>query len=434
MFYTTRVAYFPLWLAAISLIFASPTTSAETDISRFGDEAEATKVWYAVNDTVMGGVSKGRVSLNAEGKLEFTGDLSMKNNGGFASIRTRDADNILQGKNTINVRLRGDGRMYYLSLRDKNRRMAASHRHPIMTEKGKWIEVSVGLHEFEYTRFGRKVDRAELKPEEVIGVGFTLSDKKPGPFKLEIDSITVSQTAAESVQPSDATIVGIAKQAGNFKTLLAAAEAAGLADALSDPDATLTIFAPTDAAFAELPKGTVEALLKHENREQLIELLLNHVVEGEVTLTQKVTTPAGEVLTIQPSGGATIGGATVLQADIRATNGIVHAIDSVLLPKSMQSTPQGEAMRLITSAISKGVPAYNHGDPAKCAEIYETAVATLTREYRSAIGEYAARTMDIKLQMARNSHDHDANAWTLRAALDFAYEELSKSGERTAAK
>lgn len=426
MLLKTRTAIFPLWLATAALLFTGQSAAAETDISRFSDEAEAAKVWYAVNDTVMGGVSKGRVMLNAEGRLQFAGDLSLRNNGGFASIRSRETDNLLQGNNTINVRLRGDGRTYDLSLRDKNRAMAASHRYPIQTEKGKWIEVSVGLDQFNYTRFGRDVDRPELKPEEVIGVGFTLADKNPGPFKLEIDSITVSKTQAKPKQ-SDGTIVGVAQNAGNFKTLLAAAQAAGLAEALSDPDADLTVFAPTDDAFAKLPEGTVQTLLKRENRQQLTELLLNHVVKGQVTLTQQVETPVGEVLTIQSRGGATVGGANILQADIRATNGVVHIIDRVLLPKSMQSTPQGEAMRLISTAITQGVPAYNHGNVRKCADIYEDAVVKLTRDYRVAFDQTTARTLDLKLKIAQQSHHHDDNAWTLRAALDYAYDALSET-------
>lgn len=423
---TTTFTRLTLFFTTLTLLLAAPRALAQHDISYFTDEAEAAKVWFAVNDTVMGGVSKGRVGLNDEGHLEFTGDLSLQNNGGFASIRTRDTAGILDANNTINIRLRGDGRMYYLSLRDNNRQMAASHRHPVQTKKGEWIDVSVRLHEFNYTRFGRDVKRPELKPDEVIGVGFTLSDKNPGKFKLEIASITASKTATETNESANNSIVGIAQQAGNFKTLLAAAQAAGLAESLSAPDANLTVFAPTDDAFAALPKGTVETLLKKENRQQLVELLLNHVVQGEVTLARQVETPIGETLRIKTQGPATVGNATVLQADIRANNGIVHAIDRVLLPQSMQPTPEGEAMTLITTAISKGVPAYNHGSPRKCANIYMQAVADLTRTHRAALGESTARTLDIKLKMARNSHDHDDNAWNLRAALDYAYDALSE--------
>jgi uncharacterized surface protein with fasciclin (FAS1) repeats len=420
----------PLWLAALALTLVAPA-SAEVDLSRMDSEAQAAKTWYAVNDTVMGGVSKGRVALNADGHLEFTGDLSLKNNGGFASIRSRDTADLLDGNNTINVRLRGDGRMYYLSLRDKDRRMASSHRYPVQTKAGQWMDVSVQLDQFEYTRFGNKRERPELRPGEVIGVGFTLADKKPGPFKLEIASITATHTADAPPQQADDTIVGIAKAAGQFETLLAAAQAAGLADALSDPDANLTVFAPTDDAFAALPEGTVQSLLKADNRQQLVEVLLLHVVQGAMTLDREVTAANGETLNIRSQGPITVGNATVMQADIAASNGIVHIIDRVLLPKAMQATPQGEALRLITSAIRDGVPAYNHGDPEKCADIYEKAVATLASDYRKVLGEYHARTLDVQLLMARNSHDHDANAWTLRAALDFAYEAI-ESAEDTA--
>jgi uncharacterized surface protein with fasciclin (FAS1) repeats len=146
-----------------------------------------------------------------------------------------------------------------------------------------------------------------------------------------------------SVPANAANIVEVAQSAGTFNTLLAAAQAAGLADALAG-DGPLTVFAPTDEAFAALPAGTVETLLKPENKDQLIAVLSYHVV-GRTLTSDMLPGKAIHVRTIKAggdrtlaveksSGGVTVDQATVIQADIRADNGVVHVIDKVLLPSS----------------------------------------------------------------------------------------------------
>jgi len=137
--------------------------------------------------------------------------------------------------------------------------------------------------------------------------------------------------------PSSDTIPAVASKAGKFQTLLKAAEAAGLVDVLSG-DQPLTVFAPTDAAFAKLPAGTVENLLKPENRDALAGILKYHVVSGrvyspEVLERKELKTVHGGTLTAAANkAGATIQGATLLATDIDAANGVIHVIDSVLLP------------------------------------------------------------------------------------------------------
>ncbi|MCA9057260.1 MAG: fasciclin domain-containing protein [Planctomycetaceae bacterium] len=139
--------------------------------------------------------------------------------------------------------------------------------------------------------------------------------------------------------PSEARIPAVAASAGSFKTLLAAAEAAGLVDALSG-DAPLTVFAPTDEAFAKLPRGTVESLLKPENKHQLVEILKLHVVSGRNFSTDLLAAKSakslqgGELHVSVTQGEATVEGAKLLKTDIDAANGVIHVIDAVLLPKS----------------------------------------------------------------------------------------------------
>lgn len=133
-------------------------------------------------------------------------------------------------------------------------------------------------------------------------------------------------------------IVDTAAAAGSFTTLLAAAEAAGLVETLKG-DGPLTVFAPTDDAFAALPEGTVETLLMPENKDQLIDILTYHVVAGAVMsgdLTNGMEAAAVNegTLVIGTEGGVTVNGANVVTADIEATNGVIHVIDAVLIPAS----------------------------------------------------------------------------------------------------
>jgi uncharacterized surface protein with fasciclin (FAS1) repeats len=146
--------------------------------------------------------------------------------------------------------------------------------------------------------------------------------------------------AALASQAKAADIVETAQSAGSFNTLVAAVEAAGLVETLKG-EGPFTVFAPTDAAFAKLPAGTVEDLLKPENREQLQKVLTYHVVPGRIMssdLKGKTTAAAtveGSEVEIDASGDAVmVDEATVSQADIAASNGVIHVIDSVIMPNS----------------------------------------------------------------------------------------------------
>lgn len=154
--------------------------------------------------------------------------------------------------------------------------------------------------------------------------------------------------------PSSDNIPATAQKAGTFKTLLAAAKAAGLVDVLAG-DKPMTVFAPTDDAFAKLPAGTVESLLKPENKEKLAAILKFHVVPGRVfsndVLSKKeLQTAQGGMLTAAMKAGApTINGAGLVATDIDASNGVIHVIDSVMLPP---------AATVKTSHVMPAQPAY----------------------------------------------------------------------------
>ena len=140
------------------------------------------------------------------------------------------------------------------------------------------------------------------------------------------------------ILPVDGTVVDVAVKNGSFNTLVAAIKAAGLVETLSGKG-PFTILAPTDAAFAKLPAGTLEMLLKPENKKQLVEILTFHVVPGvaaysdAVVKMTEVPTVLGSPVAVKVVGGKVmLNGATVVAADVEATNGVIHVIDAVLLP------------------------------------------------------------------------------------------------------
>jgi uncharacterized surface protein with fasciclin (FAS1) repeats len=143
-----------------------------------------------------------------------------------------------------------------------------------------------------------------------------------------------SPSASAPVAASD--IVDTALAAGQFKTLVAAVQAAGLESTLRGAG-PFTVFAPTDAAFAALPAGTVADLLKPENKAKLTAVLTYHVVPGKVMAKDvkagKVKTVQGGEITVATTGGVTVDGAKVSATDIVASNGVIHVIDSVIMPK-----------------------------------------------------------------------------------------------------
>jgi len=208
-----------------------------------------------------------------------------------------------------------------------------------------------------YHVVGGKVPAAHVvKLKNAVTVNGQRVDIKSADGKVQVDQATVVKADIHCsngvihvidrvIQPSSDTIPVVADRAKVFKTLLAAANAAGLLDVLSG-DQPLTLFAPTDEAFAKLPAGTVENLLKPENKDKLAAILKFHVVPGRVfsndVLSRKeFRSLQGGHLTAAINGStATISGAKLLSTDIDATNGVIHVIDSVLLPPT--STPKAQ--------------------------------------------------------------------------------------------
>jgi uncharacterized surface protein with fasciclin (FAS1) repeats len=156
-----------------------------------------------------------------------------------------------------------------------------------------------------------------------------------GGYAFTVNAAGHTDAKAPMATPGD--VVDVAAGAGSFNTLVAAIKAAGLVDALKGKG-PFTVFAPTDAAFAALPAGTLDDLLKPANKEKLKSILLYHVVPGKVMSgdlkgTINAATLQGKSATIiAVAGGVTVNGAKVVTADVAASNGVIHVIDAVILP------------------------------------------------------------------------------------------------------
>jgi uncharacterized surface protein with fasciclin (FAS1) repeats len=165
-------------------------------------------------------------------------------------------------------------------------------------------------------------------------------------MKLRLPIVLMTAALLFSVQavagghksaPAKQDIVDTAISAGSFNTLVAAVQAAELVEALKGTG-PFTVFAPTDEAFAALPEGTVESLLKPENQEQLQAVLLYHVVSGKIMAAdigsgaQAATLQGATIDVVGSSSGVTVNGANVLSADVMTSNGVIHVIDAVILP------------------------------------------------------------------------------------------------------
>ena len=152
------------------------------------------------------------------------------------------------------------------------------------------------------------------------------------PTAAVAQAMSLAATAAKAADIADTAV-----SAGSFNTLVAAVKAADLVGTLKGAG-PFTVFAPTDAAFAKLPAGTVESLLKPENKAKLVAILTYHVVPGKVMASDtagkslKVATVQGSNMSVEAHSGVTVDNAKVIQADIGASNGVIHVIDTVIMP------------------------------------------------------------------------------------------------------
>ncbi|MHC4845195.1 MAG: fasciclin domain-containing protein [Planctomycetota bacterium] len=225
------------------------------------------------------------------------------------------------------------------------------------------------------------------------------------------------------LMPSTDDLVKTAVNAKTFGTLVAAVKAAGLAETLMGPG-PFTVLAPTDAAFAKLPEGTVETLLRPENREKLVGILTYHVLPGRVYADDALRSL--EFMTVQSSpvsfsvdgDRVMVADATVLATDIDATNGVIHVIDSVIMPPA-KPVMVGQAVNdVIDEAINLGAPLFNQGQRSACAAIYTITTQSLLMLPAEGMPSAASQRLTKALAASKQTHDAGEQSWILREALD----------------
>lgn len=293
-----------------------------------------TKGWQTVLDGVMGGLSTGRIAAGEGGTLRFSGELSLENNGGFSQIRTAVPQGTFAGTTGLLLRVKGDGRTYQCDIRSSRLRlMAGGYQRNFQTTAGEWTEVEIPFDECVANSFGQRMRNAPaLDPASIESVGITLADKKEGSFAIEVDWIRpMGQAAAE--RPSAGSLAAVAAKA-NLTTLLELVKAAEIE---LPKDAKLTIFAPTNEAFAKLPREQVEFLTSAKGKSTLQTILKHHVVaqslESSALLDRRrLKALSGQSLDVDPSA-LTVDGARLVATDVAFDGGLVHVIDSVMVPE-----------------------------------------------------------------------------------------------------
>jgi uncharacterized surface protein with fasciclin (FAS1) repeats len=359
-----------LSLAALAIACASLAAPAVAQSLRL-DFQDGIGSWSTVLDGVMGGLSTGKVGQPAPGILRFTGELSLENNGGFSQMRTAVREGICAGAEGFVLEVRGDGRKYTFDVRVSNvRMMAGSFQQQFETRNGEWTQVRLPLDGFRLYSFGRAVKNAPaLDAAKIESIGVTIADKQAGPFALDVRSIATfgseggaGDGGSTAANRTGTDLVSVARGAGLTK-LLACVEAAGL----ELPAGPVTIFAPTDAAFDALPKGTVAKLLRPEGKATLRTILLQHVVDGRKTsadvLNQRaLPTLAGQQLVIDFATQKVAGAGLVEQFGPENGPWTVFApVDSAFakLPKNvldslLQTKNRGELARILGLHVVPG--------------------------------------------------------------------------------
>jgi uncharacterized surface protein with fasciclin (FAS1) repeats len=317
----------------------SNTTSKRASNLEFDN---GTKGWQTVLDGVMGGLSTGRIAAGEGGTLRFTGELSLENNGGFSQIRTAVPEGTFAGTTGLVLRVKGDGRSYQCDIRSSQLRiMAGGYQSVFQTKADEWIEVSVPFDQCVANSFGQRMRNAPaLAAASIESVGITLADKKEGPFAIEIDWIrpkgpaAADRAARDSSQASSAGSLASVATKAKLTTLLELVKAAGIE---FPKDAKLTIFAPTNEAFAKLPREQVAFLTSAEGKSTLQAILKHHVVaqplESSALLDRRrLKALSGQSLEIDPAA-LSVDGARLVATDVAFDGGLVHVIDGVMLPE-----------------------------------------------------------------------------------------------------
>ena len=230
--------------------------------------------------------------------------------------------------------------------------------------------------------------------------------------------------------PNADSVPATAVKAGKFKTLVAAVKAAGLLETLAGKG-PFTVFAPTDEAFSKLPEGTVASLLEAENRDKLVNILKYHVVSGRIysdaaLKAGRVKTLEGkEVAVAANAKGAFVNDAKLVATDLDAANGVIHVIDSVLIPVNPEKSSR-KMGGMLERAVAHGSRLYNAGHSKECAQLYSDTMHKMLSYEDHSMSPRTVRALKMVLYRAERTQCDDSRAWLLRQGMDLAHQALMK--------
>lgn len=260
-------------------------------------------------------------------------------------------------------------------------------------------------------------------------------------FMLMIGAFLLASNQSESPETSggpaksdmmprgDMDIIDTALAAGNFTTLAVALEAADLLEPLKG-EGPFTVFAPTDRAFGKLPQATLDKLLMPENKERLARILKHHVANKIIMLRgREFKSLNNSRLVINNLGEVTVNDASIVERNIPASNGVIHVIDTVLLPD--ENEHKRTAIRIINEAIEMGVPLYNCDNAKACAVVYRSALSDLMGLPNGTFSEESRRWITRMFIYASDKDDPREKAWAFRNILDDILAELKHGDEMT---
>ena len=337
-------------------IAATPGSWRGQSITEFTQKENADFSWQVVNDGVMGGRSKGNLEFTPEDTMHFSGTLSLENNGGFSTARSGPIDYDLSNDLGLLLLVKGDGRTYEARLDStaKHRGNTLSFAGEFQTKAKEWVQVKIPFSEFTGSWRGRTFPDAKLDTAKINRLWILLADKQAGPFDLQVKWIrTYGKGQGRIEPPTSASSPSTEKQKneerkriiptleadGRFTEFKKALDVARLTT-FFQWDNPLTVFAPTDEAFAALPDGLLEALHEPAMREKLVELLSHHVVPGEIALDKTMRAKTlkavrgGHLIVSEDQRIIRVNAAKFLPPSIPCKDGIIHPIDVVLLPSS----------------------------------------------------------------------------------------------------
>lgn len=411
-------------IVSLASVSAQGQSGAEENLPIFMfDGSTSAQGWQIINDRVMGGRSDSSINTKPNGSLVFKGSVSLKNNGGFASTRSPDIQKAIGSFDGVELVVIGDGNKYKCGIRT-GKNNSTDHQKTFETLAGQEQRIRIPYSEFVPTWRGRRLSEDKrLNPDEIRTIGFLIADKQEGAFELQVKYIGAYRDDVAETTSDASDIISIAQKAGVFKILLAAVDAAGLTDAVRSLEG-VTLFAPTDEAFAKLPDGTIDFLLQPENKGTLVNMLTYHVIDSEVSFSTATTLASatalnGDELSIRlEKGRLVLNDSNVIENDIRTDNGIIHVIDSVLLPPETNDPERSPVESIIGSAIRRGVPLFNEGNPQACADLYELAAEALLLLPEENLSSNQREILTNALERTKKQSSASNRAWTMRNALD----------------